>query len=174
MKRIPIPACLLICLAFGCSSSGESAPDRDTGSAGSSGTAGAPGGKADDPGAGGEGTIGGAPSFVLPEGCVPDDMRFACNPVTNEGCEGVQGEACEYGLDEYFNCFPAPNEVEEGGACNWESGPYCQATLTCDASDPLNPEGVCRRHCCSDADCAAPETCHASDPTFGTLGVCRF
>jgi len=166
---------LVVC--FGCSSSGDTAPDRNTaGSGGTSGVAGGPGGKADD----GTGAIGGAagqgteePSLVLPDGCAPGDMRFECNPITNEGCDTNANEACEYGLDGYFTCYPAPNDVDEGGACNWEQGPFCSPSLTCDFADPSNPTGICRRHCCADEDCAAPERCQPFDSEFGTLGTCR-
>jgi len=109
----------------------------------------------------------------LPQGCVPDDMQFACNPVTNEGCDDSAGEACEYGMEEYFTCFPAPNDVDEGGACDWETGPYCAPTLTCDPTTPGETAGVCRRHCCSDGDCESGQSCEAYDPDFGTLGACR-
>lgn len=146
--------CLTTCL--GCSSGDE--PDRDVDGTGETGVAGGPGGKADD---GSE-----DPSLQLPSGCAPSDMRFACNPVTNEGCDTDAGEACEYGLEDYFTCYPAPNDVEEGGACDWEQGPYCAPSLTCDS-------GVCRRHCCSDDDCAAPQRCEASSVEFGALGVCQ-
>lgn len=147
-------ACLT--MVFGCSDG--DVPDRDTDGAGAtSGVAGGPGGKADD---GSELTI------ELPSGCAASDMRFVCNPVTNEGCDTDAGEACEYGLEDYFTCYPAPNDVEEGGACDWEQGPYCAPSLTCDS-------GVCRRHCCSDDDCEAPQRCQASDGEFGSLGVCQ-
>lgn len=150
-------ATVILCL--GCSSSGDTAPDRDVDGAGAtSGVAGGPGGKADD---GSEDL-----TIQLPSGCAPSDMRFACNAVTNEGCDTGAGEACEYGLDEYFTCYPAPNDVEEGGACDWEQGPYCAPSLTCDS-------GVCRRHCCSDDDCEASQRCQASDAEFGTLGICQ-
>lgn len=152
-------------LTLACSS--DDSPDRD------------PGGTGGSSGSGGTNANGGAaglpdePVLEMPEGCVPSDMRFDCIPMTNEGCDTAAGEACEYGLDQYFTCYEAPNDVAEGGACNWESGPYCEIGLTCDFADPENPSGVCRRHCCANSDCDSPETCVPTDAEFGTLGVCR-
>ncbi len=108
----------------------------------------------------------------MPTGCAPSDLTVVCNPVTNEGCDSAAGEACEFGIEEYFMCFPAPNDVEEGGACNWEEGPWCKATLLCVSSDPESPSGVCQRACCSDEDCGS-KSCVATDPEFGTLGICK-
>lgn len=172
-------------LSVACSTSSEDVPARDGGTSGSGGSAGSAGSGAAAGSAGSAGSAGGAAGaagqFVpdsganlpLPAGCVPDGMGFVCNPVTNEGCDASAGEACEYGIDEYFTCYPPPNDVEEGGACDWEQGPFCAATLSCDFDDPDSPSGVCRRHCCTNDDCEPPETCQAFDPEFGTLGVCR-
>ena len=100
-------------------------------------------------------------------------MAFACNPITNEGCNDAAGEACEYGIEEYFTCFPAPNDVPEGGACDWEDGPFCQPGHTCDFTNLDGTAGVCRKNCCAKADCESPETCVPYDDSFGTLGICK-
>ena len=185
-----VRACVWLVLAgvsVACSSSGDGAPVRDLGvsdggGGDSSATGGSGGGDAGDSGSAGSAANDGdaaleAPdtgaNLDLPTGCAPDEMGFVCNPVNNVGCDSAAGEACEYGIEEYFMCYPAPNDVAEGGACDWELGPYCQATLTCDPSSPESTSGVCRRHCCSDTDCESPETCVANDAEFGTLGVCR-
>ena len=118
------------------------------------GTTGSTGGTAGASGSdGGLGGIGGAnvpppdagPQLRLPSGCAPSEMAFACNPITNEGCNDAAGEACEYGIEEYFTCFPAPNDVPEGGACDWEDGPFCQPGHTCDFTNLDGTAGVCRK-----------------------------
>jgi hypothetical protein len=175
MTRLAYLVGLMGLLSLACSS-GDEARDRDGGSTagsgggGSGGTSGS-GGTAWD-GGGGEGIVEAGPDLEMPTGCVPSDMTVVCNPVTNEGCDSAAGEACEYGIEEYFMCFPAPNDVDEGGACNWEEGPWCKATFVCSSDDPESPSGVCRRPCCSDADCGS-KSCVVADPEFGTLGICR-
>lgn len=177
-RHVVFVAAFALCLA--CSSGGEGTPDRDGGSSGSGGTGSNTGGTggggtggSSAGGAAGEGLPDAGGTLELPANCAPSDMRFVCNPMTNEGCDVSAGEACDYGLDDYFTCFPAPNDVAEGGACDWEQGPFCKPTLTCDFSDPETPNGVCRRHCCEDTDCKSPQTCEVFDPEFGKLGVCR-
>lgn len=178
---------LSVAVAAACSSGGDGAPSRDAGvsdtgsgsdatetggSGGSAGTAGSGGSGATEQDAALEAPDTGA-NLDLPTGCAPEGTGYVCNPVTNAGCDSAAGEACEYGIEEYFTCYPAPNDVAEGGACDWEAGPWCEATLTCDPISPDSTAGVCRRHCCSDTDCESPETCTPNDPEFGTLGVCR-
>ena len=164
------PACV--------SGGGDDTSSSDAGSSGSGGsghTGGAAGAAGD---AGTEGGSGGTspeqdagPVFDLPTGCAPADSHFACNPLTNEGCDA--GEACDYGLDDYFTCYPGPNDVDEGGACDLEQGPFCKAGMTCDTPGPDVTSGVCAHHCCASTDCAAPQACDTYDPEFGTLGVCH-
>jgi hypothetical protein len=175
-RHVVFVTALALCLS--CSSGGEGTPDRDGGSSGSGGTGSSTGGTGGTGGtsaggAAGEGVPDAGATLELPASCAPSDMRFVCNPMTNEGCDDSAGEACDYGLDDYFTCYPAPNDVAEGGACDWEQGPYCEPLLTCDFSDPETPTGVCRRHCCADTDCKSPQKCEVFNPEFGTLGVCR-
>jgi hypothetical protein len=158
--------------------SDKSSPDRSSHGGGAGGSVDAAGGLA---GFAGEENAGSAgipyepyePPVKLPEGCVPDDMPFVCNPMTNEGCDGVKGEACDYGLDEVFTCFERLNNVPKGGACNWETGPYCEVGLTCDVEDPEDSSGTCKPHCCGSGDCEPGQTCVPVDPEFGTVGICQ-
>jgi len=179
ITRFVATVLLLAGTSDGCTSGGadDSWPDGGGGYAPHDDAGGA-GGTAGDAGSAAMGGSGGStpgedagPTFALPAGCAPADMRFLCNPLTNEGC--ATGEACDYGLDEYFQCFPGPNDVDEGGACDLEAGPFCKAGWTCDTPTPDETSGVCHRHCCSDGDCPAPQTCATFEPEFGTLGVCH-
>jgi len=183
MKAIPT----ILAIAFitwsvsACTSTGadDAAPDSGT----SGGSGGSAGGKADTGNAGS--AVGGAggeqldadlvedsnPTIELPSSCAPSDIRFLCNPITNEGCE--PGETCDYGLSEYFECTLIETTAGEGEPCDMHAGPFCHAGWTCDTPGPEDTAGVCHKHCCSSDDCVAPQTCETFDPEFGTLGICR-
>lgn len=179
LKNAWIAALAVAALAIvpACVSGGSGDSTSDGGSSASSGgSSGAGGGKADGSGGGTGGDADASledagPTFALPTGCAPAGERFVCNPLSNEGCSA--SESCDYGLDEYFTCFPGPNEVDEDGACDYVAGPYCKSGLTCDTPGPDETAGVCKKHCCSNDDCPSPQTCAVFDPEFGTLGVCR-
>ena len=111
--------------------------------------------------------------YALPPGCGPRAATFSCNPVTNEGCVTRKGEACDDDEDGGYRCYPAPNEVKEGGECNDRDGPSCEARLACDNGRNGGPNGICRRLCCSAEECGSEKLCEAIDPEFGSLGFCR-
>lgn len=85
----------------------------------------------------------------------------ACDPTVASSCNA--GEACDLDRNDTFSCFPPPNDVAEGGACNQDGGPFCEPGLTC-----LNG-GTCARFCCGDADCGG-KTCTFLQ-TFGNVDV---
>jgi hypothetical protein len=115
----------------------------------------------------------GAPrGFVLPRGCVPSGKAFACNPLNNAGCKAADGEACDDDTKGGFACYPAPNEVEEGDECNDKEGPSCAAGMSCDTPSESSPNGICRKLCCSSADCAKAR-CVPVDRDYGTFGFCK-
>ncbi|HNS98481.1 MAG TPA: hypothetical protein PKL73_16130 [Polyangiaceae bacterium] len=167
--------------AVGCSS-GSSSPSRDnggnvggkggSGGSGAGGATGGTGGVADAGGEDVEGVLEAGPDREMPKDCIPNDMKVVCNPLTNEGCDTAAGEACEFGVEEIFVCFPPPNDVQEGGACNWEEGPWCMPTLICDYENEEDPTGVCRKPCCSNDDCGS-KSCVPMDPEFGSFGTCQ-
>ena len=108
------------------------------------------------------------PAYTLPAGCAPAGKKFQCNPRTNEGCDRAKGEACDDDDHGGFNCYPGPNSVIEGGKCDDDNG--CLGGFGCDTDDG-DDEGVCKRYCCSDAECGAKK-CIPNDKAFGTLGFC--
>jgi hypothetical protein len=117
---------------------------------------------------------GGGSSVSLPSGCVTG-VTAQCNPVTNDGCDGTAGEACDLGEDSSgkpgFGCFPAPNTQKLGETCsNGQSGPFCQGTLHCSGETDAGG-GSCKKFCCSSSDCGGG-ACTALDSQLGTVGVC--
>jgi hypothetical protein len=88
----------------------------------------------------------------------------SCNPVTNEGCDGVEGWACDLST-EGPQCFDPPNKKKLGELCSNSQGPHCQGGLTCDGSR-------CAAFCCANEDCQGEEVCEPFGDQ-GTLGVCR-
>jgi len=108
----------------------------------------------------------------LPSGCAPPGL-YQCNPVTNEGCDTVAGEACDDDLYGGFMCYPAPNDVPVGGACNIVDGPSCRSGAVCQGATDANPNGLCAPYCCSDLDCSSGATCRTLDQQYGSLGYCQ-
>ena len=106
--------------------------------------------------------------YTLPPGCGPAGRKLQCNPVTNAGCDRAKGEACDDDEHGAFGCYRGPNEVKEGGECDDEEG--CQGGLGCDTDDD-DSEGVCKRYCCTNADCGAKK-CVVIRKSFGSLGYC--
>jgi hypothetical protein len=153
-----------------------------TGGAGAGGQGGEAGGGAGDgagsgagaSGQGGEGG-GGAPQVS----CVPDpppqpgsgacvtvgDAGFACNPVSQQGCDTAAGESCDYAKEGAFRCFAPPNDAAACAPCRNGTGPYCAPGYSCNAG-----LGRCTRYCCSDADCGGG-ACVLQPPTG--LGICQ-
>lgn len=93
-----------------------------------------------------------APTNAATNGsCVTiDGTNTTCNPVTNFGCDGGAGEACDLGGGSTFQCFPAPNDVALCGACDNQNGPFCKPTMHC---APTASGSGCARFCCDDTDC---------------------
>lgn len=136
-------------------SPGGSAGSAGAGAGGSAGTAGA--------GAGGSaGTAGAGGSTV--DFC-PNRSTWTCDPVQGTGCNG-QGEACDIaGNGNGLQCFPPPNDVQVGGACNDQNGPFCTPGATC-----LN--NICTKYCCTDADCSGTACGPFQGNTSDSIGVC--
>ncbi len=44
-----------------------------------------------------------------------DDAGITCNAITNAGCDGGAGEACDFDQNGGLSCFPAPND--QAGLC---------------------------------------------------------
>ena len=128
-------------------------------------------GAIDSAGTGGKKEAGGggkdAAALGIPPTCILDLSAVECNPVTAVGCTG-DGVTCDFS-DAGFTCYDPPNDQDLDATCNGQDGPYCKPTLTC-YGDP-GPEGVCKKFCCSNADCNG-EPCIPFDPSFGTIGVC--
>jgi hypothetical protein len=110
--------------------------------------------------------------YTLPAGCVPAGEKIACHPLTNAGCK-TNGEACDDDTKGGFMCYPPPNEVGEGGECNDKEGPSCAPGMSCDTPTESSPDGICRKLCCSAADCARTRRCVPVDPQYGTFGFCK-
>lgn len=108
----------------------------------------------------------------LASGCGPSGAKYACSPITNAGCDAAAGEACDDDEHGGFGCYPAPNEVKEGGDCDDEEGPSCAPEYGC-ATKEGSSEGVCRKYCCDASDCAGGKNCVAVDAKVGTLGFCE-
>ncbi len=88
-----------------------------------------------------------------------------CDPVKN-GCTG-SGEACDIGSDGAAGCFPPPNDVAAGGACDNTNGPFCQGGYHCGAN------ATCQKFCCSASDCGSGKACTPLGivPT-DAIGIC--
>jgi hypothetical protein len=90
-----------------------------------------------------------------------------CNPVTNEGCNAMVGEACD-ATRSGFACFPAPNIEDACQACGGDGSSYCKAGYTC--------FGTCFRYCCKATDCGSPTALCYKEPFPSSLvtdvGVC--
>lgn len=107
--------------------------------------------------------------------CVAIEGDAACNPVTNEGCDGAAGEACDYD-SKRFHCFAPPNERALCEPCGGAEG-NCGAGLSCFqqvtiGTGGVTVQGTCARTCCDDGDCGGG-TCSARVTAEGsTVGVC--
>jgi hypothetical protein len=117
-----------------------------------------------------EHVIAGRPAlYALPAGCGPAGKKFQCNPETNAGCDRTKDEACDDDDHGGFGCYEGPNAVKEGGECSDEEG--CQGGFGCDTDDG-DEDGVCRRYCCTNADCGSKK-CVVIEKSFGSLGFCN-
>jgi hypothetical protein len=93
---------------------------------------------------------------------------YGCNPITNAGCEQMDGFACDADLvNGAFICTGPPHSQALCDACGPQDG-FCAPGHSCVAS-----QGA--RFCCDDNDCGANAVC---DKTFfagvamGEAGVC--
>jgi hypothetical protein len=91
-----------------------------------------------------------------------------CNPANNDGCPA--GRVCDLARNASGNtvvaCVSVRATATLGAACSYDSGPYCVGGLRCSM-------GRCADTCCSDAECAAGQSCVPLDSRLGSLGVCR-
>lgn len=104
---------------------------------------------------------------AFPATCIkPGSVMIQCDPMTNAGC--AEGTACDLAKNEQgygLVCFPT-GTVDEGGACNGVSGPWCKPTLHCGTN-------TCVKFCCTSAECPGG-SCGMYDPaTVGTFGWCQ-
>src|SRR5690606_12633647 len=90
---------------------------------------------------------------------------YQCNPVTNAGC--ADGAACDLAADGNFVCFGPPNEQADCEPCDNGQGPFCMGTMSCNGGD-----GICRKYCCDDGDCAPSLTCQKGFEGFPDVGIC--
>ncbi|MBI4704738.1 MAG: hypothetical protein HY744_26850 [Deltaproteobacteria bacterium] len=153
-------ALLALLLPLACAKGARrSADDGNEGGAGAGGFAG--------PGAGGSGGSGGGTSTATggtgggpsepPSGGACYAGFGECNPMQST-CGA--GYACDLSNDNLFHCFEPPNDVPVGGACNAQSGPFCQSGAFC-------LDGTCRAYCCTTGDCP---NCQ-SQGTVGSLEI---
>lgn len=110
---------------------------------------------------------------ALPAGCVTDS-RFLplCSPLTNAECDA--GAKCSFATGG-FACSGGWFVIEPGAPCGLpDSGPVppqCTLGHACVRAKSSDPVGVCRRLCCSNADCDGA-ACAKFDPLLGSLGTC--
>lgn len=63
--------------------------------------------------------------------CVTLGGAYACNPITNEGCDTAAGEACDFDGSGGFTCYPDGNTEAVCAACDAINGPFCASGHTC-------------------------------------------
>jgi hypothetical protein len=102
-------------------------------------------------------------------------VSTGCNPVTNEGCTGM--DVCgPDSTNTTYLCQPAgsvPN-VAPCGDCS-EDDTSCGVGGVCIAFDPSGADAMCVQMCCTDADCGAGGQCNTSaiEPALPDgVGVC--
>ncbi|MBK8256255.1 MAG: hypothetical protein IPK82_26760 [Polyangiaceae bacterium] len=86
-----------------------------------------------------------------------------CNPITNEGCDGAAGAACDASQDG-FTCYPDGNTQDLCMECGVSGSDYCKGGMTC--------VGKCARYCCDDADCGTG-TCTKGGFADPNVGFCE-
>jgi hypothetical protein len=99
--------------------------------------------------------------------CVSIGGAIECNPVTNEPCDTVAGEACDFKGNGY-HCYAAPNDVNLCAACGpTNGGSHCKGGSTC----LPGPDGTCGKFCCADGDCGKGK-CDKTDMFPAGVGYC--
>lgn len=138
-----------------------------SGGFGGTGATGGFGGTGGGPPVGGAGGTGGAGGGGLPVGCVLPSVTLQCNPLTNASC--TAGYACDLAPStSTFLCFEPPNNAQPNQSCsNASTGPYCIGGYRC-TGEP----GVCKKYCCSSADCGGGTCTPLSGGQYGTIGYC--
>jgi len=99
-----------------------------------------------------------------------------CNPVTNDGCDAIALEVCDFDpQNSVFKCWPPPNTQMLCQECPTADFALCGPGLTC---EPFHVTNTCSKYCCDDGDCSADSYCHkdADDfpmhPAEAPVGVC--
>lgn len=115
------------------------------------------------------------PSSPSNGSCVAVGGDNQCNPITQDGCNVANGEACDRqvapdGSQIGFKCYPSMNTNDACQPCNDGAG-YCKPGLSCFEH--------CGKMCCDDGDCGNGSTCRKSDdfgdnlfPVTPGLGLC--
>lgn len=129
---------------------------------------------------GGNGGTGGAGAGSGTGGFVNNDSGLGGSSATGGGgsgatgggggsCQGLCGQAYPPGSDENTaECF-CDSECSNFGDCCPDYQTVCGGGT---GGSGGSQGGVCRKYCCSAADCGANETCTALNAQMGTLGTC--
>lgn len=99
-----------------------------------------------------------------------DDASVFCNPITNLGCDGDAGEACDIDTSGNIGCFAPPpaNTTALCGTCD-DQNTACAPGNTC---VPVSQTaGGCAHFCCDDTDCT-PGHCDKTALASSSVGVC--
>ncbi len=172
-RRLPIllTSCALGLAAWASCTSYERANGWTPSSGGGRGPSGGDGGSANANG--GSAGVGGA----LPTGGMgghPSPPPYACNPVTNEGCDTAGNEACDVDTQHHsFRCYGPPNPNALCASCGDAHG-WCQPTLTC-LWNLVSEQGRCAKFCCDDGDCGPEGICDhqlLQGYAGGEVGLC--
>jgi hypothetical protein len=103
---------------------------------------------------------------VLPDvdgACFP--ATSTCDPITNFGCDAIQGQVCTIDPTGSPVCHATPSPVGPGAPCD-QSSRWCAAGYLCGASSR------CEKVCCSASDCGSQGVCSHISSVLGTLGTC--
>lgn len=159
---------LLVVAPWACSS--DPAPGSPTGQGGNangpgSGGSAGPGGGQDPNACGADCPLQCNASLVSPSNgsCVQIGGPIACNPISNEGCNSIAGEVCDWGPSG-FECYGGDNLQEMCQECS-PQGKHCHSGLTC-----VGDYGACAKFCCNDQDCEPGGTCVIA---VLDVGVCQ-
>lgn len=116
------------------------------------------------------------PQCTVPAGnpsggsCIPGDAGLPCNPITNAGCDGGAGEACDFNNQTGVACYPPPppNTTALCQLCD-DQNTACLPGSSCQSA--TNGTMECMRFCCDDTDCTPG---HCDKTTFQTdpIGFC--
>lgn len=123
-------------------------------------------------GTGGTGAGSGSGGFVNNDSGLGGSSATGGSGATGGGggsCQGLCGQAYPPGSDENTaECF-CDSECSNFGDCCPDYQIVCGGDT---GGSGGSQGGVCRKYCCSAADCGANETCTALNAQMGTLGTC--